>query len=235
MLRTSLALVAFAMIAGAATAAVGTTLTDGFESGNMDTWWVELGGDQVDANVESKANGAYVRTGDYAMWMYGAGSGDGFPSYIGAWWPFLSHGDTVARGGEFHAWVLIEQSVGEPELFLDATYEIGGFEETNGLTLIVPQDGQWHHVYIAYNPEYDDTRGSLMAYADDELRGEYIHETLKGGQLTAGGFYVMAAFTDSLKFWADDCEFSLVPEPGSLLAFGSGLVALAGAAFRRRR
>jgi len=234
MLRGRLIIAALVMVICAATTSYALTLSDGFESGNLDDRWYVAGERpfESDVSVRSLLDGAIVHSGTYSMCMYTYGP----HAYLTAWWPNLVHPNSLPHSGSFHAWVYVDTSQGAPQLWLEGTYAIAGINDVNGFIVTVPKDSQWHNLSIAYEPQYDDLNGRLFATVDGNPAGEVISSDLEGGQFTGGGFSIVTPTGyEYLKIWVDDCVTNIVPEPGSLMVLGGGLFAAAGLILRKRR
>lgn len=235
MLRKILTFAVLIMFACAATAVYSLTYSDGFESGNLSDEWIVVGSDPPagDAIVKHQSQGAIVRTGQYSMFMYANGVDEGKR----AWWPNLVFGDDIPRDGNFEAWLRLDDKAGVPQLWLEATYTIEGFEELNGFLAPIPSDTNWHKYSIFYDPDYDADNGRLTAFYDGGSCGSFVSEDLKGGQFSGGGFSIVTGGGGGgrLKYWLDDCGIYVAPEPSSMMALGCGLFGLAGLALKRRR
>jgi len=66
----------------------------------------------------------------------------------------------------------------------------------------------------------------VLGYDDAPIMWKPFNVLIMGANLTS---------TNPGDYYYDDVEFGIVPEPGSLLALGTGIVGLAGLALRRRR
>lgn len=102
----------------------------------------------------------------------------------------------------------------------------GGWFDTS-----TPRSIGWHHGRIIVGPSLGDGTNGVSFFVDNMALATFTHNSV-----TSYGYNVLELNTKfgSQTGYFDDVSLSNVPEPGSLLALGAGLISLAGMLRKRR-
>ncbi|MCC6483675.1 MAG: PEP-CTERM sorting domain-containing protein [Armatimonadetes bacterium] len=207
-----------------------------------------VGGADIDQNwlnIAYRFNGGNVFTGNLTLdwWFYDVGgAGDGnFKDYVALGYyntapsgtDYPGSGSLNAGASKIQRLSLGAQSTGDTSKYQARVVgSSDGYGGPNGwFNTSTSRSVGWHQARIVVGPALGDGTNDVWFYIDD-----MVNPTLTHNSVLNYGYNVIEVNSKfgSQTGYFDDFSLTLVPEPGSLLALGAGLVSLAGVVRRKR-